>query len=190
MDRIYFRYVVVLVMATSAGCAMCDSSQDGAYGAFGGRWQRTDPFCGRVGSVIDPAGVDTKGAQSVASMDEEKTDNDSQSVLRRESTDRQGSEPMDDLDSDVILIEEAPNEPPEAMGADESAVGGIAPNAQTESTADPASGSPLPEDGIPDLFKDLGIDPDSSATSEAVDNTSPPVDTDGGLPSLFPGGDQ
>ncbi len=52
-----FSWVAVLVLAGLTGCAMCDNSQDCSYPAFGGKWQRDNPFSGRVGSLFDPAGI-------------------------------------------------------------------------------------------------------------------------------------
>ncbi len=43
------------LLATAAGCAMCAGPHDHTYSAYGGRWQRADPCCGRVGSVFHPA---------------------------------------------------------------------------------------------------------------------------------------
>ena len=51
-----FPWVAMLVLAASAGCAMCDNSQDCTYPAFGGKWQRDNPYSGRVASLFDPAG--------------------------------------------------------------------------------------------------------------------------------------
>jgi len=45
------------LLTVSAGCAMCGSPHDCTYSAYGGRWQRTDPSSGRVGSVLDAADV-------------------------------------------------------------------------------------------------------------------------------------
>jgi hypothetical protein len=47
---------LIAILATTAGCAMCGSPFDYSYSAYGGRWQRDDPDCGRVGSLFDPAG--------------------------------------------------------------------------------------------------------------------------------------
>ncbi len=48
-------YVVAALLAVSSGCAMCVNHEDCTYPAYGGRWQRSDPCCGRVGSLFDPA---------------------------------------------------------------------------------------------------------------------------------------
>ncbi|NND96303.1 MAG: hypothetical protein HKN47_03110 [Pirellulaceae bacterium] len=40
-----------------SGCRLCDTSEDLAYPAYGGAWQRTVRDSGRVGSLFDPAGA-------------------------------------------------------------------------------------------------------------------------------------
>jgi len=40
----------------SAGCSMCGSPFDHAYGGYGGVTERYDRFHGRVGSAFAPAG--------------------------------------------------------------------------------------------------------------------------------------
>lgn len=47
--------VFAAFLVVSSGCAMCVSHEDCTYPAYGGRWQRSDPCCGRVGSLFDPA---------------------------------------------------------------------------------------------------------------------------------------
>lgn len=39
-----------------SGCALCCAPYDCDYHYLGGRWIRTNPSSGRVGSVFDPAG--------------------------------------------------------------------------------------------------------------------------------------
>lgn len=51
-------YMMAALLAVSSGCAMCASSDDCTYSAYGGRWQRVDRCCGRVGSVLDAADVE------------------------------------------------------------------------------------------------------------------------------------
>ena len=98
MDCKFLRGVGVLMMivATCSGCAMCDNSLDNAFGAYGGRWQRTDQSRGRVASVIDPAGVNVAGPQSVKSTGRPEADDGGESVLRSETMDQ----------SDAMLIDE------------------------------------------------------------------------------------
>lgn len=50
-------YMFAALLAVSSGCAMCSNPDDCTYSAYGGRWQRADPCCGRVGSVFDAADV-------------------------------------------------------------------------------------------------------------------------------------
>ena len=44
-------------VVTCLGCAMCDSSQDCKYAAYGGVVERLDMVNGRVNSVFNPASV-------------------------------------------------------------------------------------------------------------------------------------
>lgn len=39
------------------GCRICTDCEDEAYPTYGGIWQRTDRFNGRVGSLFAPAGA-------------------------------------------------------------------------------------------------------------------------------------
>ena len=48
--------VAMLMLAGLSGCVMCDNSLDYGYTAFGGKWQRHNPYSGRVASLFDPAG--------------------------------------------------------------------------------------------------------------------------------------
>jgi hypothetical protein len=45
----------VSLLASSLGCAICDSSLDNNFASYGGIIERTDPQHGRVGSSIYPA---------------------------------------------------------------------------------------------------------------------------------------
>jgi hypothetical protein len=40
-----------------SGCRICADCEDLAYPAYGGAWQRTQRYSGRVGSIFDPAGA-------------------------------------------------------------------------------------------------------------------------------------
>lgn len=54
--------IVVLAIALGSpnvGCRLCCDSEDIAYPAYGGAWQRTRRDSGRVGSIFDPAGART-----------------------------------------------------------------------------------------------------------------------------------
>ncbi len=44
-----------IVLLSTMGCAMCASPHDYSYAAFGGKVQRTNRACGRIGSILDPA---------------------------------------------------------------------------------------------------------------------------------------
>ena len=58
LHRTYSTIVVAaLVLSSSAGCRLCDNSEDLAYPTYGGAWERTLRDSGRVGSVFDPGGV-------------------------------------------------------------------------------------------------------------------------------------
>lgn len=46
----------LLVTVAAAGCSICATPFDYAYPAYGGKWERTDRFHGRVGSAFHPAG--------------------------------------------------------------------------------------------------------------------------------------
>ena len=45
------------LVTTSSGCRLCCDSEDVAYGAYGGAWERTHRDSGRVGSLFDPGGA-------------------------------------------------------------------------------------------------------------------------------------
>ena len=46
----------VMVVVAASGCSICCTPFDDAYPAYGGKWERTNRFSGRVGSAFDPAG--------------------------------------------------------------------------------------------------------------------------------------
>ena len=56
-------YCIGLLSLVSSflGCAVCCSPDDYNYGAYGGRWQRTDLSSGRVSSAFAEAGYDSIG---------------------------------------------------------------------------------------------------------------------------------
>lgn len=58
MVRKLFALAVLGLVSSSLGCAMCCSTDDPNYGAYGGRWQRHDMSHGRVGSAFNDAGFD------------------------------------------------------------------------------------------------------------------------------------
>ena len=55
-----------------SGCAICQSPFDYTYDASGGRWQRTDACCGRVGSAFTPVGhrVETEFHEPTPAVEE------------------------------------------------------------------------------------------------------------------------
>ncbi|MBC8353955.1 MAG: hypothetical protein H8E66_18315 [Planctomycetes bacterium] len=61
MLRKLFCIGLLTLVSSSLGCAMCCSPDDCNYGAYGGRWQRHDMSCGRVGSAFAEAGYDSLG---------------------------------------------------------------------------------------------------------------------------------
>ena len=59
MLRKFYFIGFVSLLSSAMGCTLCCSPDDCNYGAYGGRWQRHDPACGRVGSAFAEAGYDT-----------------------------------------------------------------------------------------------------------------------------------
>ena len=49
--------VVTIGLVPLGGCRICADCEDLAYPAYGGAWERTRRDSGRVGSLFDPAGV-------------------------------------------------------------------------------------------------------------------------------------
>lgn len=47
----------LFVVCVSTGCTIGPVCDPEVFAAYGGRWQRTNPSSGRVGSVIEPAGA-------------------------------------------------------------------------------------------------------------------------------------
>lgn len=56
MKRIGTFAALVITLTSSVGCSICCTPYDYAYPAYGGKWERTDRFHGRVGSAFEPAG--------------------------------------------------------------------------------------------------------------------------------------
>lgn len=57
--------LLVAVGSVSSGCSLCAPGYLCDYAGVGGKWQRTDPENGRVGSILsDPNSVVGAGAQS------------------------------------------------------------------------------------------------------------------------------
>ena len=45
------------LVTSSLGCSMCNTEHMCDYGGAGGKWQRGNPTCGRVGSILSDAGA-------------------------------------------------------------------------------------------------------------------------------------
>ncbi len=54
--RIKLAFAVTIMIASSTGCSMCAPGYLCDYAGVGGKWQRTNPECGRVGSTLSDAG--------------------------------------------------------------------------------------------------------------------------------------
>ncbi|MGN6544382.1 MAG: hypothetical protein ACTHK7_04995 [Aureliella sp.] len=49
------------LVASSLGCSMCRTDHLCDYAGAGGKWQRGNPTCGRVGSILSDAGATEVG---------------------------------------------------------------------------------------------------------------------------------
>lgn len=95
MGKLVILFSVLIGLSLSSGCTMCADCDLDDYGAYGGRWQRTNRTSGRVGSVFDPAGAQVPYEAGAASMtpaaengnesSEEDADASGQSVLEPET---------------------------------------------------------------------------------------------------------
>ena len=57
--------ILILSMIVSAGCSICPPGYLDDYATVGGKWQRSDPAYGRVGSIFsDPGSTQHSGMQS------------------------------------------------------------------------------------------------------------------------------
>lgn len=61
-----------------SGCAICTNCEDEAYPSYGGIWQRTDRFDGRVGSVFAPAGAKVATAETVSDASPQRWEDDAE----------------------------------------------------------------------------------------------------------------
>ncbi len=52
-----------ILVVSSSGCSMCATPFDETYSAYGGVWERTDPYYGRVGSAFTPVGQQVTDGQ-------------------------------------------------------------------------------------------------------------------------------
>jgi hypothetical protein len=69
MKSIRSTLAAVLVAGTLAGtggCSMCCSNYDYAYPTFGGRFERADPYYGRVGSTFSDPNADFGTPEDIA----------------------------------------------------------------------------------------------------------------------------
>ncbi len=183
MDRNFLRYVGVLLMIATTGCAMCDNSQDRTFGAYGGRWQRTDPHCGRVASVIDPAGANVAGPQSLE-LPEQGEDDGRESVLKPEVTDQSDEGHANELPAEAMPIDQ----PAPAITDNEPAADKTKPD--SDSTIDDAAPTTRTPVELPDFFKELGLDSDPSPSAGNIEDLLPSDDLGNELPPLRTDADQ
>jgi len=61
MSRLLVLSVLSGCFGLSSGCAMCCAPSDFNYQSVAGRWMRTNPTSGRVGSLFDEAGAPIEG---------------------------------------------------------------------------------------------------------------------------------
>ena len=66
MRRLLATFGIGTSLLLSSGCALCCAPYDCDYLYQGGRWVRTNPSSGRVGSVFDPAGEPVEPAPTAA----------------------------------------------------------------------------------------------------------------------------
>ena len=85
--RTAIAFLLVAVGSVSSGCSLCAPGYLCDYAGVGGKWQRTDPENGRVGSIFsDPNSVVGASAQSAEvtngeTFDYEGVMNSGESVL-------------------------------------------------------------------------------------------------------------
>jgi len=204
MNRNLFACVGVLLLASASGCAMCNNSQDNAFAAYGGKWQRGDLYHGRVASLFDPAGATVMSAQTDAAAAEQSKGKETEGEpVRSVLTPESDAQLLDESSQDVTLLEDdgidldAPptdSEPAEATLSDTQPEG-VTTSLETESDAAPVMNSspamnaspamdaesenaPSPSlDQLPDILGELGIGPGASDSEEPS--------TDDGLPPLL-----
>ncbi len=61
--------LAISLISTNVGCTLCSDCDDYSYGAFGGRWERSDLTYGRVGSAFSPEGSIAANGESVHPSD-------------------------------------------------------------------------------------------------------------------------
>lgn len=55
-------WISLLGLSASTGCTLCRTDHICDYGGVGGKWQRSNPTCGRVGSTLSDAGAYQSGS--------------------------------------------------------------------------------------------------------------------------------
>lgn len=65
MKSLLLAGLLLSLVASGSGCAMCASPWDCAYGTYGGKWQRGDQFHGRVNSAFESAGGMSTGGGTI-----------------------------------------------------------------------------------------------------------------------------
>jgi hypothetical protein len=86
----------VTLLVPNFGCRLCCDTEDIAYPAYGGAWQRTRRDDGRVGSLFDPAGARTA---TLTSREEPQSVDE---LYRNRSTDPQKDAGADDADDNQL----------------------------------------------------------------------------------------
>jgi hypothetical protein len=94
------RWLLLAMLPLSLGCAMCASTEDYTYAAYGGRWQRDDPVTGRVGSAFLPGGsmvISDLGSEQMLKGENRKvtSGNESDETGTESEEDATGSEASD-----------------------------------------------------------------------------------------------
>jgi hypothetical protein len=89
MTRLFTLLFLGSWIASSLGCAMCNSCGDDCYTFYGGSVPRTDYCHGRVGSAFEPAG------QTVAYADDEE--------YSEEEYEETGDEDMSEAEADLAI---------------------------------------------------------------------------------------
>ena len=90
--------LIAAVASTGSGCRLCCDSEDIAYGAYGGVWERTNRDSGRVGSLFDAGGARVSSLSprdSVENVDDQR----SRIIPLEQEEDRRG-EPTEDPTDD------------------------------------------------------------------------------------------
>ncbi len=91
----FFVVMGLVLLVPNVGCRLCCNSEDLAYPAYGGAWQRTRRDDGRVGSLYDPAGARTA---ELTNRDEPKSVDE---IYRNRPTNQPNDEDAAELDDDT-----------------------------------------------------------------------------------------